>query len=391
MRLLIRAGAVSEIDVDEALRILQQAFPNGTHAQEANAAFFNSYSSKIPIMAVTLRDDAGLAAIAFTKAVEINIGSRAMPAISVGPLAVSPRAQGRGVGAFLMKTLDDFASSLGAEAIYLQGIPEFYSKFGYIAMMPKSKVKLQVQSVRRTLNPVSIRPARLEDSRAISTLYSSLATGVSGAARRADADWQWLLGPASNSWYFQNPLVIEAQRGILGYFCADRQKSARIRELGYAVDRKSILDVLSAFQDYARSHGLGELEIMTWHHSPLHLNVMLDCNAEFVQHYSATGGQLIKFLYPIDTVKKTLTLDQNNFGPLLDINFHGCQIRVLTDKFELRVDKRALGGWLFGVFSLNALLTRRSAILLRRSERRIAPRELDIERRGYFVFQGDNL
>lgn len=56
-----------------------------------------------------------------------------VPALLLGPLAVSPEAQGLGLGGALMRHAIVEATRLGHGAILLVGDPEYYERFGFSA------------------------------------------------------------------------------------------------------------------------------------------------------------------------------------------------------------------------------------------------------------------
>nr|WP_312869944.1 N-acetyltransferase [Jiella pacifica] len=56
-----------------------------------------------------------------------------VPALLLGPLAVSPESQGTGLGSLLMRCAIAEAARLGHGAIILVGDPEYYVRFGFSA------------------------------------------------------------------------------------------------------------------------------------------------------------------------------------------------------------------------------------------------------------------
>ncbi len=54
-----------------------------------------------------------------------------VPALGLGPLAVTPDHQGRGVGSALMHTVLGAADALGEPLVALLGEPEYYGRFGF--------------------------------------------------------------------------------------------------------------------------------------------------------------------------------------------------------------------------------------------------------------------
>ncbi|WP_339633488.1 N-acetyltransferase [uncultured Sneathiella sp.] len=60
----------------------------------------------------------------------ITIGGKT-PALLLGPIAVSPRLQGKGIGVGLIRETLQVAQDLGHRLIVLVGDPEYYGQFGF--------------------------------------------------------------------------------------------------------------------------------------------------------------------------------------------------------------------------------------------------------------------
>ncbi|MEO1057024.1 MAG: N-acetyltransferase [Actinomycetota bacterium] len=65
-----------------------------------------------------------------------NVATRAhvgdMPCVALGPIAVAPSMQGRGVGSGLVHSLIGAADASGEPLIALLGNPNYYSRFGFV-------------------------------------------------------------------------------------------------------------------------------------------------------------------------------------------------------------------------------------------------------------------
>jgi predicted N-acetyltransferase YhbS len=59
----------------------------------------------------------------------VEAGGR--PALLLGPLAIDPELQGRGVGSGLMQVALNRATLAGHKAVILVGDPEYYERFGF--------------------------------------------------------------------------------------------------------------------------------------------------------------------------------------------------------------------------------------------------------------------
>lgn len=60
-----------------------------------------------------------------------HVGAGGVPALLLGPLAIDPALQGRGVGSGLMQVALNRAALAGHEAVILVGDPEYYERFGF--------------------------------------------------------------------------------------------------------------------------------------------------------------------------------------------------------------------------------------------------------------------
>lgn len=63
----------------------------------------------------------------------ITPGGKALPALLLGPLAVDPAHEGKGIGAALMRGAISEARRLGHGAILLVGDAPYYARFGFFA------------------------------------------------------------------------------------------------------------------------------------------------------------------------------------------------------------------------------------------------------------------
>ncbi|HUA54901.1 MAG TPA: N-acetyltransferase [Candidatus Sulfotelmatobacter sp.] len=66
----------------------------------------------------------------------IAIGSAFAPALLLGPLAVAPAHQGRGIARALMRRVLDLATDAGHNLVLLVGDPAFYRAFGFVPATP---------------------------------------------------------------------------------------------------------------------------------------------------------------------------------------------------------------------------------------------------------------
>jgi len=113
---------------------------------------------------VALGDDGKLiGAVSFW---HLFIGDVGTPALLLGPLAVSPALQGKGVGRALMHHGLDLARNMGHRLVVLVGDEPYYARVGF-AKLPEGRLIL----------PGPVDPVRL--------LYLELQPGAPSTRRRA--------------------------------------------------------------------------------------------------------------------------------------------------------------------------------------------------------------
>ena len=67
-----------------------------------------------------------------SKAKVINDNKQEFEVLSMGPLAVLPEYQGKGIGSLLIKTVINKAKKLGYKGIVIYGNPAYYHRFGFM-------------------------------------------------------------------------------------------------------------------------------------------------------------------------------------------------------------------------------------------------------------------
>lgn len=86
-------------------------------------------------LSLAAKDEAGIL-VGTVRLWHVAAGTRAgaaVPALLLGPLAVEPALEGRGIGAALMRRAVAEARRLGHAAVLLVGDPDYYERFGFSA------------------------------------------------------------------------------------------------------------------------------------------------------------------------------------------------------------------------------------------------------------------
>ena len=112
-------------DVAARERLLDLCFGEGRFAKTSQRL----RNGRLPAagLALTADVEGGLAATVRLW----NVDAGAAPALLLGPIAVDPSVQGRGVGSTLMRVALARAEALGHAAVLLVGDAPYYARFGF--------------------------------------------------------------------------------------------------------------------------------------------------------------------------------------------------------------------------------------------------------------------
>jgi putative acetyltransferase len=127
-------------DFDAIYEINQKAFPTDAEAKLINELRkCKNYVKGLSIVAV--EEDKILGHAMFTRAFIVNRGRR-FNCLALGPMAVLPEYQRKGIGGKLMEEGLERAKENGYKAIFVLGHAEYYPKFGFI---PASTKKIRTR------------------------------------------------------------------------------------------------------------------------------------------------------------------------------------------------------------------------------------------------------
>lgn len=102
----------------------------------------------------------------------MRMGPALLPTACVGAVVTHPRHRGRGVGRALMEDAVTFAQQRGLALLLLDGIPNFYHRFGYVDVFDETRHVID----RRLIPPepvpgYHVRQATVQDDVALFDLY----------------------------------------------------------------------------------------------------------------------------------------------------------------------------------------------------------------------------
>jgi putative acetyltransferase len=124
----VRVRPAGEADVPEIRRVLEAAFPTSAEADLVERLAANR---DLATSFVAVEDGVTVGTIAFSR-MNVVADDVRVPALALGPLAVVPERQRRGIGRLVECGLAA-ANGGGTSLVFVVGEPEVYGRFGFRA------------------------------------------------------------------------------------------------------------------------------------------------------------------------------------------------------------------------------------------------------------------
>lgn len=120
----------TEADVEVVRDVVTQAFAGVEHSDGSEPAIVDALREAGALTVSLVAEQDGVV-IGHVAASPVRIGETAAGWYGIGPVAVHPDQQGRGIGSALMEQVVDTLRVAGAAGAVLLGEPAFYTRFGF--------------------------------------------------------------------------------------------------------------------------------------------------------------------------------------------------------------------------------------------------------------------
>ncbi len=114
----------------------------------------------------------------------IGLGGRLAPALAVGPVAVLPEHQKRGLGGRMLAAGHELGRREGFAVAFLCGHPGYYPRFGYEACHGFAKIAIDADALPEATAGLAPRPIRPADLPWLAERFAAEWAGI-------DFAWQW--------------------------------------------------------------------------------------------------------------------------------------------------------------------------------------------------------
>jgi len=227
----------------------------------------------------------------------IRFGPVTVPAMTLGPVGTHEKHRKRGYSAASMNDASDYMARAGVLVAYLQGIPNFYYRFGYYPYMAPGRAKFGREAAKKESLPGRLRKMTRAELPKVRRIYDATTSTRVCAAARDDRIWDWLLRAGTKTWLFMNPKVITDDRGrIVGYIASSANGTLDLRELIVRQDERSCRVALGALVRETKRLEIKEIQCRIPWDDAMAVFLRQFVGAQFTMDSNPTGGALMKIV-----------------------------------------------------------------------------------------------
>jgi predicted N-acetyltransferase YhbS len=119
---------------------------------------------------------------------QLHIGHGRIPTACIGAVMTHPDYRGRGLAARLLQDVIEYATARGDGLLLLDGINDFYDRFGFVSVHNWTQFTFQLDEVLAGPRPErNLRPVTLQDAPALQARYRRHFGGYTGSFARSMA------------------------------------------------------------------------------------------------------------------------------------------------------------------------------------------------------------
>jgi predicted N-acetyltransferase YhbS len=225
----------------------------------------------------------------------VRFGPVKVPAMTVGPVGTHDAFRKQGRASAAMNDASAYMAENGFLVAYLQGISDFYHRFGYYPFMGATTLTLKRDAAKKQSLPGRFRVMRRKDMPAVRRLYEAVTASRICASARDKEVWDWLTGPASRTWLFRHPrVIVDAHGRLCGYSTVPMDTQRYQGELLVRQDETSCRVALGALVGAARRGEMKELILPLPWDDALSVFIRQFVGGDSKMSANANGGPMLK-------------------------------------------------------------------------------------------------
>ncbi len=333
VRLEALRGMESAKDRREALETLLSAFPNPKVRMRSHmlrslwkGPTFDPEHTRVAVA------DGRVASVVVMAPRMMRFGPARVPAMTVGPVGTHAEYRKLGLGAAAMDDSSKYMKDNGYLIAYLQGIGNFYHKYGYYPYAAPGGVDVKLENAERESLPGRLKRMTGMDIPRVRKIFDKATAGRICAADRDRAVWTWLLGPGVRTWIFSDPMLILDGRGRLcGYMTINTPDGSwGIRECVVRDDERAFRVALGAAAREARRRKADAISLPLMWDDPMAVFIRQYVSCRHSVTGNSNSGWMLKIV-DFPALMKTLE-------PLFTERWEKARSAVRSARFTLKCE-----------------------------------------------------
>jgi len=400
------SGMQGRQDQQQVLDTIVRAFSNPDHMERHLARclfrgeYFNPEHTRVAVAG-------GRVVSAVTMAPRmIRFGAVGVPAMTVGPVGTHNHHRKKGYSFAAMNDASKYMAEHGYLVAYLQGIPNYYYRYGYYPYNVRSQVEFNRKSAKDQAGAGRLVRMKREHLPEVRRIYDEVNARRTCTAIRDDKLWAWLLGEGGKSWMFRYPRVIVDGAGdVCGYITGEKDR-LEIREIVLQQEEAAYRAALGALVREARKFEAGTVTLPLPYDDGFAVFLRQMVGSQTKLFSDPTGGLLMKVvdfpalmerLEPVfaerwEAAASALPAAQFNLGCELGsvgiaVERGGVRVGPRARGARVTVPQRWMSGLLTGYYTIADVAPREGAAV----PARLVPYLRILFPAGWpYVYQGDN-
>ena len=223
---------------------------------------------------------------------KLKIRHGVLRAAGLSVVATHQDYQRRGLNRALINEALEYASQNGFALSLLDGIPDYYDRYGYAVVMPKYAVELQTVTALKAGSELEVMEVEAEKAGkwipSLSELYERETERLTGPAKRDRAYWEWLLRKGGT-------LLLAKRHGSVRGYCWLEDDSGVVEE-AVGADPAGVGSLVKAVADRARAAVKPTIRFRAAPDAPFARALLLEFGGRAVVDYPRNAGWMGRLL-----------------------------------------------------------------------------------------------
>jgi len=220
----------------------------------------------------------------------IRVGGAALRMGGISGVTTHSAHRRRGYMRALMEDCLAYMERQGYDISLLEGIPDFYHRFGYVSVMPAYTLRIPAAEAEKLRQLLRVRRFRKSDLPAVMALYQADNSHRTGTVVRDETYWRWLL-----RCFRRCQVAVDEQGRVRGYVWL--AKSGRFRAIEAAGnDPLAVEGLLRFLARQAKARYSADIPLQLPPDHPFARRALALCGGEVTMRVSRNSGWMGRFI-----------------------------------------------------------------------------------------------